>query len=185
MFLKCVLFICVIIACSGLNIRRRSIINEDFLIESKYDNYDSLTVLFKQLERDYPNQARLHSIGRSVRNRELWALEINSNVNNKTLLTPMFKYVANMHGDESIGRQLTIYLAQYLLRNYGKDERITKLVNSTDIYLLPTMNPDGYENSIVRIILRNWSFLIGFFFRKEIANQNLSILVEIMKEAST
>ncbi|XP_065172246.1 carboxypeptidase D-like [Atheta coriaria] len=59
----------------------------------------------------------------------------------------MFKYVANMHGDESVGRQLTIYLAQYLLSNYGVDERITRLVNTTDIYLMPSMNPDGYENS--------------------------------------
>lgn len=108
-----------------------------------------VTNLFKQLEGAYPKLARLQSIGRSVKNRELWVLEINGNVHNRSLLTPMFKYVANMHGDESIGRQLVIYLAQYLLQNYGKVERVTRLVDSVDIHLMPSMNPDGYENSLV------------------------------------
>lgn len=81
----------------------------------------------------------------------MWAIEINANVGNRSLLTPMFKYVANMHGDESVGRQLMIYLAQYLIENYGKDERVTRIVNTTDIFLMPSMNPDGYENSQVGV----------------------------------
>nr|CAI5845717.1 unnamed protein product [Callosobruchus analis] len=121
--------------------------NEKFLENPRYLNYDELTNLFRKLETENPGLVKLHTIGRSVKNRELWALEINSNVNNRTLLTPMFKYVANMHGDEAIGRQLMVYLAEYLIYNYGKVERVTRLVNSTDIYLMPSMNPDGYENS--------------------------------------
>lgn len=123
---------------------------EKFLENPRYLDYDELTNLFKQLETEHPDIAKLHSIGKSVRNRDLWAIEINSNVKNRSLLTPMFKYVANMHGDESVGRQLMIYLAQYLIYNYGIDERVTRLVNTTDIYLMPSMNPDGYENSQVR-----------------------------------
>ncbi|XP_066251733.1 carboxypeptidase D-like isoform X1 [Euwallacea similis] len=120
---------------------------EDFLKEPRYYSYDELTNAFEKLETENPGIAKLVSIGRSVKNRELWAMHINSNVQNRTLLTPMFKYVANMHGDEAIGRQLMIYLAYYLILNYGKNERVTQLVNTTDIYLVPSMNPDGYENS--------------------------------------
>ncbi|XP_076253987.1 carboxypeptidase D svr [Rhynchophorus ferrugineus] len=121
--------------------------NEHFLDSARYHSYDELTNLFKKLETENPEIAKLISVGRSVKNRELWALHINVNVQNRSLLTPMFKYVANMHGDESIGRQLMIYLAEYLILNYGTNERVTRLVNTTDIYLMPSMNPDGFENS--------------------------------------
>ncbi len=59
----------------------------------------------------------------------------------------MFKYVGNMHGDEAAGRQLIVYLAHYLLHNYGREQRITNLVDTTEIYLMPTLNPDGFAIS--------------------------------------
>ena len=57
---------------------------------------------------------------------------------------PMMKWVANMHGNEAVGRQLVMFMSQYLLENYGTDERVTRLVNTTDIWLMPSLNPDGF-----------------------------------------
>ena len=62
----------------------------------------------------------------------------------------MFKYVANIAGNEAVGRQMLIYLAKSLAQNYGKDTRITRLLNKTEIFLLPTLNPDGYDTSRVQ-----------------------------------
>ncbi len=59
----------------------------------------------------------------------------------------MFKWVANMHGNEAVGRELVINMALYLLRNYGSDERVTKLVNETDLWMMPSLNPDGFEKA--------------------------------------
>ncbi|XP_030748149.1 carboxypeptidase D [Sitophilus oryzae] len=144
MWLKLVLFICFLQKITEcLPVAE----NEKFLENPRYHNYDELTNLFRKLETENPEIVKLLSIGRSVKNRELWVLHINSNVQNRSLLTPMFKYVANMHGDESIGRQLMIYLAEYLVLNYGVNDRVTRLINTTDIYLMPSMNPDGFENS--------------------------------------
>ena len=70
----------------------------------------------------------------------------------------MFKYVGNMHGDETVGRQMLIYLAHYLLQNYGRKPRITRLVDNTEIFLVPTMNPDGFSKSAEGCGTRLFSF---------------------------
>ncbi|KYM95838.1 Carboxypeptidase D [Cyphomyrmex costatus] len=117
-------------------------------VTTSYIHYEDLRRLFDSLANRYPNLARVLSIGKSVEGRELLVLEISENVGKRSPGEPMVKYVANMHGDEVVGRQLLIILGQYLLDSYGKNDRITWLVNQTDIYLMPSMNPDGFEKSV-------------------------------------
>ncbi|CAK9804732.1 Carboxypeptidase D [Anthophora plagiata] len=142
-----VLFIFLFIGITnGFAINTEEKLEENFIIPH-YTHYEELQQLFSSLAQKYPKLAKVFSIGKSVEGRDLLVLEISENVRERKLCEPMVKYVANMHGDEAVGRELLVYLAQYLLYNYGKDERVTKLVNNTDIFLMPSMNPDGFEKS--------------------------------------
>ncbi|XP_012216053.2 carboxypeptidase D-like [Linepithema humile] len=121
---------------------------DDDYVTTSYTHYEDLRRLFHSLEQKYPHLARMFSIGKSVEGRDLLVLEISENVAQRSPGEPMVKYVANMHGDEPVGRELLIILGQHLLNQYGRDDRITRLVNQTDIYLMPSMNPDGFEKSL-------------------------------------
>ena len=51
-----------------------------------------------------------------------------------------------MHGDETVGRELSLYLIEWLVEGYGSDPRATDIINNTDVFIMPTMNPDGFES---------------------------------------
>jgi len=86
-------------------------------------------------------------------------LQISSSVSSRPLGKPMVKYVANMHGDEAVGRQLMVYLADYLLDQFGKDSRVNNLLNKLDIHIIPSMNPDGFEASLVSVFFLLFSLI--------------------------
>lgn len=74
---------------------------------------------------------------------------------------------------------MLIYLAQYLLDNYNVLREITSLVNTTDIWLMPSMNPDGYNRSKVRITFKIYTAAhVGhFFFMVASSRQCLSLTI--------
>ena len=116
----------------------------DFDFKS-YHHYSDVRELFNSLEKRFPNLAKVGSIGKSTQERDLLYLRISDNVGKVEPGEPMFKYVGNIHGNEAVGRELIIYLAQYLLENYKTNSRVKQLVDNTDIYLMPSANPDGFE----------------------------------------
>lgn len=92
------------------------------------------------LSRNCRGMLSLETIGNSVQGRPLVFARITSNRGSNK---PEFKYIANMHGDEITGREFMIWLLQDLCAGYGADSRITQLLDSVDIYIMPSMNPDG------------------------------------------
>ena len=108
----------------------------------QYPSHKKITKQLKDLQAKYPQILQLQTIGQSVKGEELWVMKISDNVavDEKE---PEFKYIANMHGDEIIGRDMMVMFIEDLAKNYATDEKITKLINTTEIYIMPTMNPDG------------------------------------------
>ena len=53
------------------------------------------------------------------------------------------KLIANMHGNEAVGREMMLALIAYLLENFDTDQRVRDIVSRTDIHIMPSLNPDG------------------------------------------
>ncbi|XP_039607813.1 probable carboxypeptidase X1 [Polypterus senegalus] len=121
-----------------------SIDNLDF----RHHNYSEMRKLMKAVHEECPNITRIYSIGKSYLGLKMYVMEISDNPGKHELGEPEFRYVAGMHGNEVVGRELLLNLMQYMCREYKNgNPRIVRLVEETRIHLLPSMNPDGYEQA--------------------------------------
>ncbi len=107
-----------------------------------YHTYEELRDELMLIAANNPTICRLDSIGSSYQGRGLWFMKISDNVNLEEA-EPEFKYISSMHGDEVVGKEMCMYLINYLVDNYGILPRITNLVDNTEIWIMPSMNPDG------------------------------------------
>ncbi|NNK28711.1 MAG: T9SS type A sorting domain-containing protein [Flavobacteriaceae bacterium] len=107
-----------------------------------YPKYSEYVAKMQYYATTYPSICSLESIGTTQSGRELLVLKITDNVSVNEG-EPEFFYTSSMHGDEIAGFPLMIRLIDYLLTNYGTDTEVTDLVNSTEIYINPSANPDG------------------------------------------
>jgi hypothetical protein len=117
-------------------------INKSAFID--YPSFAQITQKLQLAAAKYPKIMKLMSIGKSVKGRDLWVMKISDNVMTEEV-EPEFKFISSMHGDEITGRELTVSLIEEIGQKYGTDSEITDLVNNTEIYIMPSMNPDGSE----------------------------------------
>ena len=76
---------------------------------SQYTSYDQMEEILGELELSYPDIAQRYSIGLSEEGRQIWCIKISRDIKSpRQILKPMVKFVANIHGDETVGRELLI-----------------------------------------------------------------------------
>ncbi|KAI3380316.1 hypothetical protein SNEBB_002747 [Seison nebaliae] len=108
-------------------------------------NHENMVKYLKKVNDQYPHITSLYSIGQSVQKRELYVLIVSKEPEKHILKKPEFKYIANMHGDEIVGRESLLDLIDILVSNYETSNEIRDLVDNVRIHIMPSMNPDGHE----------------------------------------
>ncbi len=97
----------------------------------------------------HPNIAQKFSIGRSYEGRQIWAIKLTQNVSGGTNGKPEVMINGLMHARERASNELALYMLQVLGNNYGLagtlGAKVTKILNTTVVYVIPMMNPDGAE----------------------------------------
>ena len=83
---------------------------------------------------------------KQIQGRPIVGLRLSAGGPTRPLLRPMVKYVGNMHGNELVGREILLALAEHLVLNYGVDERVTRLLNSTEVPSLLILFPESPDS---------------------------------------
>ncbi len=108
---------------------------------------------------------KLETLGYSVDNRLLLAMKFSDNPGtNET--EPEVHFEANIHGDEAITFAVFVEMVKYLASSYGTDTLVTRLIDEREIWIVPLVNPDGYEdetryNGNGVDLNRNWGWMWG------------------------
>ncbi|MCK5127102.1 MAG: hypothetical protein KAR42_12685 [candidate division Zixibacteria bacterium] len=116
--------------------------NLSYSFDHLYDNEAAVELLHK-LHKTYPNLTELRSLGESEEDRDIWLLTINNKKTGKDTDKPGIYVDGTIHGNEVQATEVCLYLAYYLLDNYGEIESITKLVDSRAFYIIPIVNVDS------------------------------------------
>lgn len=119
--------------------------NDPYGIDFAYHDYDSMTRFLRSTTSRYPSLTALYSIGKSVQGRDLWVLVVSASPYEHMIGKPDVKYVANMHGNEAVSRELMLHLIHHLVTSYHTDPYVRWMLDNTRIHILPSMNPDGFE----------------------------------------
>ncbi|XP_053095432.1 probable carboxypeptidase X1 isoform X1 [Pangasianodon hypophthalmus] len=153
-------------------------------LDFRHHNYKEMRKLMRSVNEACPDITRIYSIGKSYMGLKLYVMEISDNPGKHELGEPEFRYVAGMHGNEVLGRELLLNLMQYICQEYKQgNQRIVHLVKETRIHLLPSMNPDGYEMAYKKgSELASWA-LGRYSYEGYDMNNNFANLNSVMWDA--
>jgi len=123
-----------------------------------YRTYNDLLTELQQIETNNPGICKLYDIGNSQGkeyytggnssylnyNHEVWALKISDNVLVEEDEPSVF-YFGVHHAREPISLEVSMYVLNYIITNYGTDPDITSSVNNKQIWFVPLVNPNGHK----------------------------------------
>src|SRR5207302_5818592 len=97
---------------------------------------------------EQPRLCSVQSIGQSYEGRDIWLATVTNTETADHLDKPGFLIEANIHSMEWTGCAAALHLIHKLLSEHGKDERVTRVLDTRAVYVIPRLNPDGAERGL-------------------------------------
>ncbi|CAH0559396.1 unnamed protein product [Brassicogethes aeneus] len=115
--------------------------------QNKHHNNEEVLNVLRSVSSRCDNITRIYTLSEtSVLGVPLYVIEFSTKPGHHEILKPEFKYIGNMHGNEVLGRELLLQLADYLCEQYrAGNQEIQELIDITRIHIMPSMNPDGWQ----------------------------------------
>ncbi len=118
------------------------------IVHLQYDEYHTLqegTCFLDNLANHYPGIAQKVSIGFSVEGRDIGAMKITGNPAVDESGKEKIFFSGETHAREWATHEMMLYLAEYLTTRYDTDPQVQRIVNNSVVWLVPVVNPDGFE----------------------------------------
>jgi len=118
---------------------------------SHFHSNDEILAQMQQTAQQFPDIVALYDIGDSYlktigrKGFDIWAMKISDEAAMEDPSEAQVLFMANIHAREIITPGIILRLMQLLTDGYQRDPYLTHLVDHREIWLIPTLNPDGYE----------------------------------------
>jgi len=120
-------------------------------VSQGYHDFQALSSALKQIASQNTNITKLISIGKTLKGKEIWLLRISGSNGPSPLEKQALLICGNLEGDHVIGSEVALGIAEYFVKQYGKDDKVTKVLDKRTFYVIPSLNPDGAELFFAKI----------------------------------
>ncbi|MCK5559548.1 MAG: zinc carboxypeptidase, partial [Thermoplasmata archaeon] len=123
-----------------------------------YHNLSEVNAKLNNIAQSHPTIAKVYDLGklypwpngtpkRTVHNRTLYALEVSDNPGSNESAEPDILYMGLHHAREWITVEVVIYVLEYIINNFQTNSTIANIINNTELWFVPVVNPDGFNYS--------------------------------------
>jgi len=130
------------------------------LHKSVYHTPGQIEHILRALSQHHPQLASMQRVGTSVRRAPIWAFVISGTSGETTarrqkmtrdqvvrdvILKPGVALMGSLHGDDRVGSEMCLWLAEYLCRAYQTSSAIRQILDELQVFIIPTPNPDASQ----------------------------------------
>lgn len=123
--------------------------------DAAYHNYAEMVAKVNAAASNFPSIVSKRVLGKSYEGRDIVAVKISDNVGTDES-EPEVVYQANHHAREHLTVEQALYLLGQFTSGYATDSRIKTIVDSREIWIIPSVNPDGTEYDVATGSYRSW-----------------------------
>ncbi|MEV1009905.1 M14 family metallopeptidase [Streptomyces sp. NPDC049881] len=109
---------------------------------SDYHTYAAAVAEINAVRAAHPSLVTTRVIGRSYQGRDIIAVKISDNAATDEN-EPEVLFTHNQHAREHLTVEMALRTLSVLTSGYGTNARITELLNTREVWLIPSVNPDG------------------------------------------
>ncbi len=109
-----------------------------------FHTHDEAIAVLDKMRQLYPQLITAKSsIGTSIQGRPIYMVKISDNADTDENEGEML-FTSLHHAREPIGLSQNLFYMWYLLENYATNDEVKTLVDNSELYFIPIVNPDGY-----------------------------------------